>query len=109
MKMFVFTVIGLLIYAGVVFAADCKVVEYPDHNEIVCEGAPENPTAPASDKARQIEDVRQERDRVQKLLIAEQKNADAIAVKIQEKKQEIEDMKRKFAEDNKRFNERHGR
>lgn len=99
----------VIIYSSYSEASDCRVIEYPDRNEVVCEGYPEKLAAPASDKARQIEEVRQERDQVQQALEAEQKNADVIAIKIQDKKQEIEDMKRKFAEDNKRFNEKYGR
>jgi hypothetical protein len=112
MKKVIIILAGMLVYSSGAIAFDCHVIEYPDHNEVVCEGAPEEPTTlklDKLDKSRQIEEVKQERDRVQQALIMEQKNADAIAIKIQEKNQEIEDMKRKFEEDNKRFKQKYGR
>lgn len=40
MKKILMATAGALLCTNLVFAADCKVVEYSDHNEVVCEGVP---------------------------------------------------------------------
>lgn len=109
MKTFVSAAVGLLMGAGVAYAEDCRVIEYADRNEVVCEGQPVKSNLAPAETERRIEEVKRERDQVKQALIAEQKNADEIAIKIQDKKQEIENLKKQFAEDNKRFKEQHNR
>ncbi len=47
MKFLLFLICFL--YAGIAFAEDdCKVVEYPDHTEVVCSGKPSDNTVPGS-------------------------------------------------------------
>lgn len=132
-------VISFLLCSTFTFASDCKVIEYPDRNEVVCEGVQENKSSnqdnTKSPKIMRAEFLSREIDRLIKdgeaamkrtgnESIEELKLKRAVAVKNLQQMEiyvaelkalkdqagyESEALKKKFAEDNKRFKKEHSR
>ena len=98
-------IVLILSSCAIGYASDCRVIEYSDRNEVICEGI----LPITSTNNNQIKEILIQKEQLQNKIKKEEGVRDEAAIKIREKNEEIELLKKKFAEDNKRFNERYGR